>query len=74
MRFLVKGSSFSQKSLWEGVWVHTLPLGAIDSTVQNQGTNKGRESDWDWQCVLGNLLFTPTYSLKKIKKSTPKWS
>lgn len=63
MRFLVQGSAFSQKSLWEGVWVHTLPLGAIDSTAQNQGTKTGREFDWDWQCVLGNPLFTIQHTL-----------
>lgn len=73
MRFFVKGSSFSQKSLWEGVWVHILPLGATDSTRQNQGTTKGRESDWDWQCVLGNPLSLQTNILpKKDKEKHPK--
>lgn len=50
------------------MWVHILPLGAIDSTRQNQGTKRGRESDWDWQCVLGNPLSLQTNILPKKDK------
>ena len=48
MRFLLKDSSSSQESLREGMWVRMTPLGAMNSTAQNQGTKMGTESDWDW--------------------------
>lgn len=76
MRFLPKDSSSSQESLREGMWVHMTPLGAMNSTAQNQGTKRGRESDWDWWCVLGNPLFKNQHIAyrKTKKKSTQKWS